>query len=113
MKSADPEPLEGNIMLIVTGYMHVDPSDLSRFHGDLQAIALVVRQRRGNLSYDAAIDDPEAGRLLVVERWRDQAALTGHLDAPELKAFVHRWQGKMQGDIRKYDACNERDLMAD
>ena len=100
-------------MLIVTGYMHIDPSDLSRFHAELQAVALIVRQRSGNLSYDAAVDDAQAGRLLIAERWHDQAALNTHLGAPETKAFVQRWQGKMRGDIRKYDASNERDLMAD
>ncbi|TDW59548.1 quinol monooxygenase YgiN [Novosphingobium sp. PhB55] len=100
-------------MLIVTGYMHVDPSDLSRFHAELQAIAVVVRQRPGSLSYDAAVDDAQAGRLLIAERWHDQAALNAHLDAPETKAFVQHWEGKMRGDICKYDASNERDLIAD
>lgn len=100
-------------MLIVTGYMHIDPSDLSRFHAELQAVALIVRQRPGNLSYDAAVDDAQAGRLLIAERWHDQAALNAHLGGPETKAFVQRWRGKMRGDIRKYDASNERDLMAD
>ena len=37
-------------MLIVTGYMHVDPFDLPRFHAELQAAAVIVRQRPGNLS---------------------------------------------------------------
>ena len=100
-------------MLIVTGYMHIDASDLSRFHAELQAVAPIVRQRPGNLSYDAAVDDAQAGRLLIAERWHDQAALNAHLDAPETKAFVQRWQSKMRGDIRKYDASNERDLKAD
>ena len=100
-------------MLIVTGYMHVEPTDVPRFHAELQELAAVVRWRAGNLSYDAAVDDARAGRMLIVERWQDQAALTTHLDAPETRAFVQRWQGRMRGDIRKYDASNERDLMAD
>lgn len=101
------------MMLIVTGYMHVDPSDLSRFHAELQSVAVLVRQRPGNLFYDAVIDEAQAGRLLIVERWHDQAALDDHLEAPETKAFVQHWDGKMRGDIRKYDASNERDLMAE
>ncbi|MFB0872894.1 MULTISPECIES: putative quinol monooxygenase [unclassified Sphingobium] len=100
-------------MLIVTGYMHVEPMDVPRFHAELQGVAAVVRRRAGNLSYDAAVDDEPTGRMLIVERWHDQAALTAHLDAPETRAFVARWQGRMRGDIRKYDASNERDLMAD
>lgn len=111
--TADPELSRVDMMLIVTGYMYVAPSDLLRFHAELQAAALLVRQRIGNLSYDAVIDDAQAGRLLIAERWRDQAALDAHLAAPDMKAFVRRWGGKMRGDIRKYDASNERDLMED
>lgn len=67
----------------------------------------------GNLSYDAAVDDAQAGRLLIAERWHDQAALDAHLNAPEMKAFVQRWDGEMSGDVRTYDASNERDMVAD
>jgi quinol monooxygenase YgiN len=100
-------------MLFVTGYMHVNPFDVPRFHAELQAAGAIVRQRPGNLSYDAAVDDAQASRLLIAERWHDQDALDAHLDAPETKNFVQRWEGMMRGEIRKYDASNERDLMAD
>jgi quinol monooxygenase YgiN len=98
-------------MLIVTGSMHVDPADLEQFLGDLQGLMVATRQRVGNISYDAAVADPHAGRLLIAERWSDQAALSNHLGAVETEAFVRRWQGRIQGDIRKYDASNERDLL--
>ncbi|MCM2292541.1 antibiotic biosynthesis monooxygenase [Allorhizobium sp. BGMRC 0089] len=97
-------------MIIVTGYMHVDPADLAAFRADLKTLALATRQREGNISYDAALDDRENGRLLIVERWADQAALTAHLEAEDTLAFVNRWRGRMRGDIRKYDASNEREL---
>lgn len=98
-------------MLLVTGYMHVDPADLTQFLGDLRVLAAATRQRTGNISYDAAVDDPQAGRLLILERWSDQSALSAHLNAVDTVAFVSRWQGRMHGDIRKYDGSNERDLM--
>lgn len=97
-------------MIIVTGYMHVDPADLAAFRADLKTLALATRQREGNISYDAALEDPEDGRLLIAERWANQAALTAHLEAKDTLAFVKRWQGRMRGDIRKYDAANEREL---
>jgi quinol monooxygenase YgiN len=50
---------------------------------------------------------------LIAERWHDQAALTAHLEAAETAAFIERWQHRMRGDIRKYDASNGRELMAD
>lgn len=98
-------------MLIVTGYVHIDPADLAQFMADLKALAALTRKRPGNISYDAAIDDPKAGRLLISERWRDQAALSEHLAADDTVTFVRRWDGRMRGDIRKYDASNERALM--
>ncbi|HTO34572.1 MAG TPA: antibiotic biosynthesis monooxygenase [Pararhizobium sp.] len=98
-------------MLIVTGYIHVDPADLTQFLGDLQVLSVATRQRAGNISYDAAVADPEAGQLLISERWSDQSALSAHLGAIDTQAFVSRWQGHMQGDIRKYDASNERGLL--
>ena len=98
-------------MLIIIGYMHIGPNDLAQFLADLKVLAIAARQRAGNISYDAAIDDPQIGRLLISERWADQDALSAHLDAADTVAFVTRWQGRMQGDIRKYDASNERGLM--
>jgi quinol monooxygenase YgiN len=98
-------------MLIITGHMHVDPADLAPFTADLQALATETRKRSGCISYDAAVDDPHAGRLLISERWADQAALSAHLLAADTIAFIRRWSGKMRGEIRKYDAFNERDIM--
>ncbi|UPA26815.1 putative quinol monooxygenase [Shinella oryzae] len=97
-------------MLIVMGYMHVGPADLAEFYADLKQLAITARQRQGNISYDAALDDTESGRVLIAERWADQVALTSHLLAEDTLAFIERWQSRMRGDIRKYDASNEREL---
>ena len=98
-------------MLIVTGRVHVQSSDLDEFAADIQALAHSSRQRDCNLFYGVAIDDALAGRRLVVERWRDQASLAAHLNAPDTLAFMERWRERMTGDILKYDAANERTLM--
>jgi quinol monooxygenase YgiN len=98
-------------MLIITGYMHIDPTEVAQFLAELKDLAIVTRQRPGNISYDAALDDPENGRLLIAERWADQEALSAHLHAEETKAFVARWQGSLRGDVRKFDASNERGLL--
>jgi quinol monooxygenase YgiN len=100
-------------MIIVTGTVGVDPPDLDTFAADLKVLAEVSRQRTGNLAYAVSRDSADPGRLLVVERWQDQPSLTAHLDAPDTRAFVTRWQGRMRGNIRKYDAANERGVMED
>jgi quinol monooxygenase YgiN len=99
-------------MLIVTGYLYISPAHIERFRTEFQTLAVDTRQRDGNISYDAAIEDTQSGKLIVSERWADQAALTAHLNAIDTVQFVNRWEGVMRGDIRKYDALNERDLMA-
>lgn len=100
-------------MIIVTGTVEVDPTDLEPFVADLQALAEVSRRRAGNLAYAIGRDSAAPGRLLVVERWQDHPSLTAHLEAPDTRAFVTRWQGRMRGDVRKYDAANERGVMED
>jgi quinol monooxygenase YgiN len=97
-------------MLIVTGHIHVSPPDLPSFLSELNTLAVSTREREGNISYDAAADDPPSGRLLISERWADEAALNAHLLSPDTNAFVRRWAGRMRGDIRIYDASNERRL---
>lgn len=98
-------------MLIVTGYVQVEPSELSQFYNEFRVLATATRQRTGNLSYDGAVDDPQAGRFLVIERWEDQASLGAHLEAADTVAFVNRWRVRMWGDIQKYDASKGRCLM--
>ncbi|MBB4443469.1 MULTISPECIES: putative quinol monooxygenase [Rhizobium] len=98
-------------MLIITGYVQVDPTDVAQFLADLRELAIASRKRPGNFAYDAGIEDPITGRLLISERWADQQALSAHLAAADTVAFVARWQGRMQGNVRKFDASNERGLM--
>lgn len=98
-------------MLIISGYMYIDPSVLELFMGELKLLANAVRQRDGNLSYNAAVEDYQTGRLLISERWVDQDALNAHLIKTDTVEFINRWQGKMKGELFKYDAFNERGLM--
>ena len=97
-------------MLIVAGYVHLDPADIEQFAIDIRRLIETTRSRDGCLFYAVALDDPLAGRMLVIERWRDQPALTAHLAALDTIAFVERWQGRMSGDVLKYDVANERPL---
>ncbi|WP_277972153.1 putative quinol monooxygenase [Pantoea agglomerans] len=98
-------------MLIISGHMYIDPTILEQFMGELKLLANAVRQRDGNFSYNAAVEDYQTGRLLISERWVDQDALNAHLIKTDTVEFINRWQGKMKGELFKYDASNERGLM--
>ncbi|MCE0491592.1 antibiotic biosynthesis monooxygenase [Pantoea sp. Mb-10] len=99
-------------MLIILGYMQIPPPLLTLFMDEIHALAKSVRQRAGNLSYDAAVQEPLTGKIVIAERWEDQVALSTHLDAPDTLAFIARWQPLMEGAVLKYDVLNERALMA-
>ena len=58
-----------------------------------------------------AVDDAAAGRMLVVERWQDQASLTSHLETHRTATFLEKWMTRVKSDVLKYDASNERSLM--
>ncbi|MGF7228324.1 putative quinol monooxygenase [Pantoea agglomerans] len=98
-------------MLIISGHMYIDPSILEQFMGELKLLANAVRQRHGNLSYNAAVEDYQTGSLLISEQWVDQDALNAHLIKTDTVEFINRWQGKMKGELFKYGACDERGLM--
>jgi quinol monooxygenase YgiN len=98
-------------MLIVMGYIHLDPSDVNEFLTDVQATTPSTKAEKGCLFYAVTLDDAPAGRMLIVERWQDQESLTAHLLTQETTAFVEKWMSRMKGDVLKYDASNERSLM--
>lgn len=98
-------------MVIVLGYIHLAPSDVGAFVADVQAVAPHTRAEPGCLFYAVAVDDASAGRVLVAERWQDQASLAAHLAADGTSAFLTRWAGRMTGDVLRYDAASGRPLV--
>lgn len=98
-------------MIIVMGYITLQPSDVSGFAADMQKFATTTRAEDGCLFFSAAVDEPAAGCILVDECWQDQQALTTHLESPTTETFVEIWAGRMKGDILKFNAANERGPM--
>lgn len=62
-------------MLIVAGWLDVDPSDRDRYVAEC---ADAVRQARGTsgcLAYAITTDPLEPGRVVIYERWESEAEL--------------------------------------
>ncbi|WP_180899004.1 putative quinol monooxygenase [Martelella soudanensis] len=95
-------------MLILMGYIHIDPLDVDAFVRDVQAISLSTKAEEGCLFYGITLDDRPTGRFLVAERWRDQDALTAHLARAETLAFLTSWGDRMKGDLQTYEVPEER-----
>lgn len=97
-------------MLIITGHIYIQPVELALCLSDPETLAIATRLRAGNIVYHAAVQDKALGQVLISERWTDQASLSAHLQAVNTSAFVSKWQGRIRGAIRKFDATNERAL---
>ena len=96
-------------MIIVMGYVRLAPSDVAEFLADIEVIGTRTRAEKGCLFYAAVLDDASLGRILVAERWQDEQALSAHLQGPQVIAF-QKWMNKLQIDVLRYDASNERSL---
>ncbi|MEX6506444.1 putative quinol monooxygenase [Jiella sp. M17.18] len=99
-------------MLVVIGHIHIEATDVAVFLAEMATFGEAARAHDGCLFFAVAPEDFAAGRMLVAERWRDQAALDNHLAAEDTAAFVARWGSRMKSDVVKFDAANERGLLA-
>ena len=99
-------------MLIVIGHIHIAAADVAAFLDEMATFGDAARARDGCLFFAVAPEYSAVGRLVVAERWRDQTALDAHLAADDTAAFVARWGSRIKSDVVKFDAANERELMA-
>jgi len=95
-------------MLIIAGHVHVESSEIEEFVADARATMPVARAQDGCLFFSFTLDDPAVGTMLVLERWRDQAAVDAYLARPEVAALFRKWSDRMRSEVRKFDASNER-----
>ena len=74
-------------MLIVAGHFTVDPADQAAFVAGRVEAMKATRTENGCLEYAMTADPVDATRVLLFERWADQAAFDAHMaglkDAPK------------------------------
>lgn len=97
-------------MIVVMGYIHLATSDVKEFLDDIEVIGPGTRAEKGCLFYAVTLDDASAGRMVVTERWQDQASLTAHFEGPQTASF-QRWVNRIRIEVLRYDASNERPLI--
>lgn len=68
-------------MLIVAGSIEVDPARRAAFLASRTETMRRSRAEEGCLEYTFSADPLDPGRVLLFERWEDQAALDAHLAA--------------------------------
>jgi len=68
-------------MLIVAGYLDVDPAHRDEFIGGRVHMMAASRAEPGCITYAMTGDPIDLGRVLLFERWESKAALATHLEA--------------------------------
>lgn len=96
-------------MLIALGHFTVAPDLAPDLLADLNA-GRSVATSGGATFYHFAIDDADAGRVLVSECWTDRASLDRHLQTPHMTAFVTKWAPRMTIDVLLHEASEGRRL---
>lgn len=94
-------------MLIVAGHFIVDPADQAAFVAGRVEAMTHTRTEGGCLEYVMSADPVDATRVMLFERWADQAAFDAHManlqngprpTGPAPKGF----------DVKIYDISGER-----
>lgn len=66
-------------MLIVAGHFEVDPADQEAFVAGRVESIVRTRAEAGCLEYVMCADPVDKSRVILLERWADQAAFDGHI----------------------------------
>ena len=66
-------------MLIVAGSFEIAPEDREAFIAGRHDAMVSTRQEAGCLEYVMAADPLDAGRIILLERWEDQASFDAHV----------------------------------
>jgi quinol monooxygenase YgiN len=97
-------------MVIVIGTFVVDPDRRAEFIAERHERMRTSRADAGCLEYTFAADPLDPGRVLLTERWADQAALDAHLAAPAPVGATKPAITPNEASIVVYDVAGERTL---
>jgi quinol monooxygenase YgiN len=98
-------------MVIVGGVFEVEPSQRDEFLASRLESMRASRSEAGCLEYTMSADPLEPGRVVLFERWADQASLDGHLAA--MQSGPPRPSGGVvptSTTVTVYDVAGERKL---
>ncbi|WP_063009336.1 putative quinol monooxygenase [Nocardia kruczakiae] len=67
--------MDATPQIIVTGYLRVDPADRDRYLATCVEVVEAARHTPGCLDFALSADLVDTGRINILERWNDRAAL--------------------------------------
>ena len=96
-------------MIIVQGFMKVQPDDFARYKKRIVLHAAHVRTLAGCLQYSLSEDPGVPGLIWVAERWRDKEAQASHLAGEHMGRFNEfmKFMPVLAAHIASYDTPSE------
>lgn len=102
-------------MIIVMGHAQMAPGEIDRLKEAMAAQIAATNAEDGCLHYSFGRDVADPDRLIVSERWRDQAAIDAHFSSPHMASFnAALASAKVLGlSIKAYENDHVRTLMGE
>jgi len=99
-------------MLLIIGTVRIPPGTIDRARPAMERMIAATRAEDGCLDYSYAEDVAEPGRIHVIERWRDRAALERHFTAAHIKEWRADWPrlGITDRDLKLYEASEPTEV---
>ncbi len=98
-------------MIILIARCEVDPDALAALKPMVEETMRLTWEETDCLSYSIAVESEAAGVMIIVERWRSEAALRDYLATPVMRDFHEALQPVLISlDAKIYDAAGERPL---
>ncbi|PQA88584.1 putative quinol monooxygenase [Hyphococcus luteus] len=100
-------------MIIVSGKAQLSPGGLAKVQKEMETVVTATRQEDGCIGYSFGADVMEPDTLIVLEYWKDWAALDAHVKQPHMGAWFAKLGeiGVVSQEIRFIEAGEERNLM--
>ena len=99
-------------MILVTGYIDVDPGQRDSFIAAVKAVQAKTREEPGNQHYVFSADLEDDGRFFVNEHWADEDAIASHMASPHMAEFLGALGGLVRGaELIKYSGATAEKLM--
>lgn len=93
-------------MLIIIAHWTVKPEMLDDYMHDMRMNVEYAKSEEGGLYYQPAVEDAASGKVLVVERWRDQATFDAHRTAPHILKAREKWGPHLSGHLEIFEAAD-------
>ena len=96
-------------MIIIAGEVKLkDAAEMERVRGAITAMVEASRAEEGCISYAFGRDLTDPSVFVVLERWKDQAALDEHFQTPHMATFLKEIAdfAIIKGDVHRYEASD-------